>query len=300
MSKSYLGLALGGGGARGAAHIGVIQTLHEAGVRPDIIAGTSAGSTVGAMYAATLDPEWIEKRFREFISDESFKKFNSGELLDGRNQETFLNKVTSKFKQHYMVILGLNRSFVASRKILEKAVDFLLPVETFEELKIPLKILVTDIYKGEDVVRESGSVKEAIIQSSSIPGFFEPTFEDGRLLVDGGVTAPIPVAILKKLSRLVMAIDITNYSVAPLKNPNMIEIVRRADIITSLRLKERMSQDADILIRPDVMGLHWSEFGKFDHLLKSGRDAAEKALQSILKMRPNEGHIYYDLFTSLK
>ena len=300
MSKSYLGLALGGGGARGAAHIGVIQTLHEAGVRPDIIAGTSAGSTVGAMYAATLDPEWIEKRFREFISDESFKKFNSGELLDGRNQETFLNKVTSKVKQHYMVILGLNRSFVASRKILEKAVDFLLPVETFEELKIPLKILVTDIYKGEDVVRESGSVKEAIIQSSSIPGFFEPTIKDGRLLVDGGVTAPIPVALLKKLSRLVMAIDITNYSISPLKNPNMIEIVRRADIITSLRLKERISQDADILIRPDVMGLHWSEFGKFDHLLKSGRDAAEKALQSILKIRPNVDHIYYDLFTSLK
>ena len=61
-----------------------------------------------------------------------------------------------------------------------------------------------------------------------------------------------------------------------------------------------MSQDADILIRPDVMGLHWSEFGKFDHLLKSGRDAAEKTLESILKMSPNDDHIYYDLFTSLK
>ena len=94
--KSYLGLALGGGGARGAAHIGVIQALHKAGVRPDVIAGTSAGSTLGAMYAATLDPDWIENRFREFMTDESFKKFNSGELLDGRNQETMLNKVTSR------------------------------------------------------------------------------------------------------------------------------------------------------------------------------------------------------------
>ncbi len=300
MNKSYLGLALGGGGARGAAHIGAIQTLHSAGVRPNIIAGTSAGSTVGAMYAATLDPEWIEKRFREFINDKSFKKFNSGEFLDGRNQKTFLNKVTSKVKQHYMVILGLNRSFVASRKILEKAVDYLLPVDTFEELKIPLKILATDIHTGEDVIHESGDIKEAIIQSSSIPGFFEPTLKDGRLLVDGGVTAPIPVALLKKLSRLVIAIDITNYKIRPLKNPNMIEIVRRADIITSLRLKELISKDADILIRPDVMGLHWSEFGKFDHLLKSGRDAAEKTLESVLKMCPNKDHIYYDLFTSLK
>ena len=118
MSSSYLALALGGGGARGAAHIGAIQVLHDAGVRPDIIAGTSAGSTVGAMYAATLDPVWIEKRFRTFMNDEAFRKFNSGELLDGRNQETFLNKVTSKVKQHYMVILGLNRSYVSGREIL--------------------------------------------------------------------------------------------------------------------------------------------------------------------------------------
>ncbi|OUW80432.1 MAG: hypothetical protein CBD77_00295 [bacterium TMED217] len=300
MSKSYLGLALGGGGARGAAHIGAIQTLHSAGVRPDIIAGTSAGSTVGAMYAATLDPKWIEERFREFMGDDSFRQFNSGELLDGRNQETFLKKVTSKVKQHYMVILGLNKSFVASRKILEKAVDYLLPVDTFEELKIPLKILATDIHTGGDVVHEEGDIKEAIVRSSSIPGFFEPTHNDGRLLVDGGVTAPIPIEILKRKVSVVMAIDITNYSVKPLENPNMIEIVRRADIITSLRLKERISKDADILIRPDVLGLHWSEFGKFDYLLDSGRDAAKRALDSLVKTPPDADHIYYDLFRSLK
>ena len=299
MSIPYLGLALGGGGARGAAHIGAIQTLHRAGVRPDIIAGTSAGSTVGAMYAATLDPIWIEKRFREFIEDESFISFNSGELLDGRNQETLLNKVTSKVKQHYKVILGLNRSYVASREVLEKAVDYLLPADTFEELKIPLKILVTDIQNGEDFIHESGDLKEAIVQSSSIPGFFEPTYNDGRLLVDGGVTAPIPVYLLKKLTKLVMAIDVTNYSVRPMKNPNMIEIVRRSDMITSLRLKERIAQDADILIRPDVLGLHWSEFGKFDELLKNGRDAAEKVLKSVTDLNPKEDHIYYDLFTCL-
>ena len=300
MSKPYLGLALGGGGARGAAHIGVIQALHRAGVRPDVIAGTSAGSTVGAMYAATLDPAWIEKRFREFIEHESFRTFNSGELLDGRNQETFLSKVTSKVKQHYMVILGLNRSYVAKREILENAVDYLLPVDTFEELKIPLKILVTDIHSGEDIVYESGELKEAIVQSSSIPGFFEPTHKDGRLLVDGGVTAPLPVSVLKKLTELVMAIDITNHSLKPLDDPNMIEIVRRSDIITSLKLKERIAQDADILIRPDVLGLHWSEFGKFDDLLKNGREAATKTLKSITDLCPKEDHIYYDLFKCLK
>ena len=300
MSKSYLGLALGGGGARGAAHIGVIQALHSAGIRPDVIAGTSAGSTLGAMYSATLDPDWIENRFREFMNDESFKKFNSGELLDGRNQETMLNKVTSKVKQHYMVILGLNKSYVAGREILQKAVDYLIPVDSFEELQIPLKVLVTDIQSGEDVIHESGNLKEAIVQSSSIPGFFEPTHQGERILVDGGVTAPIPIDLLKKITKVVMAVDITNYSVAPLNNPNMIEIVRRSDIITGLRLKERISQDADILIRPNVFGLHWSEFGRFDDLIKCGRDAANKALESVRKSHLEEGHIYYDLFASNK
>ena len=300
MNRTYLGLALGGGGARGAAHIGVIQALHSAGVRPDVIAGTSAGSTLGAMYAATLDPEWIENRFREFMTDESFKKFNSGELLDGRNQETMLNKVTSKVKQHYMVILGLNKSYVVGREILQKAVDYLIPVDTFEELQIPLKVLVTDIQSGEDVIHESGNLKEAIVQSSSIPGFFEPTHQGERILVDGGVTAPIPVYLLKKLTKVVMAVDITNYSVAPLNNPNMIEIVRRSDIITGLRLKERISKDADILIRPNVFGLHWSEFGRFDDLIKCGQDAAYKALESIRQSPLEEGHIYYDLFASIK
>ena len=252
------------------------------------------------MYAATLDPDWIENRFREFMTDESFKKFNSGELLDGRNQETMLNKVTSKVKQHYMVILGLNKSYVVGREILQKAVEYLIPVNTFEELQIPLKVLVTDIQSGEDVIHESGNLKEAIVQSSSIPGFFEPTHQGERILVDGGVTAPIPIDLLKKLTKVVMAVDITNYSVAPLNNPNMIEIVRRSDIITGLRLKERISQDADILIRPNVFGLHWSEFGRFDDLIKCGRDAANKALKSVRKSPLEEGHIYYDLFASNK
>mgnify|MGYP006260792989 CR=1 FL=1 len=90
MSKPYLGLALGGGGSRGVAHIGALQALHYSGISPDIIAGTSSGSTIGAMYAATLDPFWIENRFREFMETDLFFKFRSGSLIDGRNEETFL------------------------------------------------------------------------------------------------------------------------------------------------------------------------------------------------------------------
>ena len=295
MSKPYLGLALGGGGARGAAHIGVLQVLHEAGVKIDRIAGTSAGSLVGAMYAATLDPQWIEDRFREFLEHDSFKLFSSGKLLDGRNPETMLDKVTKKIQEHFMVVLGLNRSYVIRREVLEKALEFLLPVRTFAELQVPLKVMATDIQNGRDHIHQNGDLHEAVIRSSSIPGFFEPTYDNGSIFVDGGVTMSIPVSVLKDECQLVLAVDVTNYKFDHLENPNMIEIIKRADIISSLKLKDLMAKDADILIQPDVLGLHWSEFGKFDDLIKNGRKAASEGLNCLLERIRRDNNVLYQL-----
>ena len=119
-------------------------------------------------------------------------------------------------------------------------------------------------------------------------------------MVDGGVTSPIPVEILKKHTELVMAIDITNYELKPLTNPNMVEIMRRSDIITSLKLKGMLARKADVLVRPEVSGIHWSDFNNFDKLLKSGKIAMMKALNSLKKSTPMKGNIYYNLYSSLK
>ena len=287
MSKPYLGLALGGGGSRGVAHIGALQALHSSGISPDIIAGTSSGSTIGAMYAATLDPFWIENRFRKFMETDLFFKFRSGSLIDGRNEETFLEKVTTKVKQHYMVALGLNKSFVAKREVIEKAVNFLVPCNAFSELKIPMEIVAVDIQSGEEIIYHEGNLKESIIQSSSIPGFFEPTLKDEKIIVDGGVSSPIPIETLKNKVSIIMAVDITNSMLKPLKSPNMIEIMRRSDIITSLKLKAKLSSEADILVKPDVAGIHWSDFENFNKLLYSGKSAMEKILNRLKNSNDN-------------
>ena len=293
MSKPYLGLALGGGGSRGVAHIGALQALHSSGISPDIIAGTSSGSTIGAMYAATLDPFWIENRFRDFMETDLFFKFRSGSLIDGRNEETFLEKVTTKVKQHYMVVLGLNKSFVAKRETIEKAVNFLVPCNDFSELKIPMEIVAVDIQSGEEIIYHEGDLKESIIQSSSIPGFFEPTLKNEKIIVDGGVASPIPIETLKNKVSTIMAVDITNSKLKPLKNPNMIEIMRRSDIITSLKLKAKLSSEADILVKPNVAGIHWSDFENFNKLLYSGKNAMEKILNRL--KNSNDNSIYKKL-----
>ena len=290
MSKPHLGLALGGGGSRGVAHIGALQALHSSGISPDIIAGTSSGSTIGAMYAATLDPFWIENRFRKFMETDLFFKFRSGSLIDGRNEETFLEKVTTKVKQHYMVALGLNKSFVAKREVIEKAVNFLVPCNAFSELKIPMEIVAVDIQSGEEIIYHEGDLKESIIQSSSIPGFFEPTLKDEKIIVDGGVSSPIPIETLKNKVSTIMAVDITNSMLKPLKSPNMIEIMRRSDIITSLKLKAKLSSEADILVKPDVAGIHWSDFENFNKLLYSGKSAMEKILNILKNSNDNSAY----------
>ena len=295
MSEPYLGLALGGGGSRGASHIGVLQVLHDAGVKIDRISGTSAGSLVGAMYAATLDPHWIEERFREFMQHDLFKLFYSGNLLDGRNPETMLEKKTKKINEHYMIVMGLNRSYIVSREVLDTALDFLLPVRTFEELKVPLKISTTDIQDGSDHIHATGDLHEAVLRSSTIPGFFEAIRDKNSIFVDGGVTMPIPVSLLKDECQLVVAVDVTNYKFDILDDPNMVEIIRRSDIITSLMLRDRMANDADILIQPDVLGLHWSDFGKFDDLLKNGRKAASECLDMLLSRIKRDKNVLYQL-----
>lgn len=300
MGKSYLGLALGGGGSRGVAHIGALQVLHKSGLKPDLIAGVSAGSMIGAMYAATLDPNWIEIRFRELMNSDLFASFSSGSLMAERNKETFLKKNTALAKQGYAGRLGLNNSYVVPRSVIENSVEFMMPCNNFEELQIPLKVVATDIQSGEEIIYSSGDIKEALILSSSIPGFFEATKKDRKLIVDGGVTSPIPVEILREHAEMVMAVDITNYALKPLSQPNMIEIMRRSDIITSLRLKNNLSRQADILVKPEVSGIHWSDFDNFDKLLECGKNAMSKSLETFKNLEPDKHNIYYKLCSSLK
>ena len=300
MGKSYLGLALGGGGSRGVAHIGALQILHKSGLKPDLIAGVSAGSMIGAMYAATLDPNWIENRFRELMKSDLFASFSSGSLMAGRNKETFLKKDTALEKQGYAVTLGLNESYVVPRSVIESSVEFMIPCNNFEELQIPLKVVATDIQNGEEIIYSSGDIKEALILSSSIPGFFEATKKHSKLIVDGGVTSPIPIEVLREHTEMVMAVDITNYELKPLNQPNMIEIMRRSDIITSLRLKNNLSQQADILVKPEVSGVHWSDFDNFDKLLDCGKNAMSKSLETLKNLEPSKHNIYYKLCSSLR
>ena len=276
LSKLKIGLALGGGGARGAAHIGVLKVLHNNDIIPDVIGGTSAGALIGAMYAATQDPEWVDKRFKEFLNSEPYKEMGVDRLQSDQNPESVIGQVT-KFVQNKLVFaMALTRTSIINKNRLTKAFDYLIPVKTFEELMIPLNVYATDLQSGETICYSSGDLIDAVTQSGSIPGFVEPTEQGDKLIVDAGVSAPLPVCELKDKANLIIGVDISRGAPKePMKKVNIIEIITRADRITSQYYTNLLAKRSDFIIRPNVLGLHWSAFNKYDILVENGVKAAK-------------------------
>ena len=281
MTQPFLGLALGGGGARGAAHIGVLQELNRAGIKIDAVAGASAGSLIGAMYAYSLDPFWIEEQFRKNMALNPFTAVASKRFLNGQNPNSVLDQIAKKVSDHFQMMMSLNRKSIIKRQLLQDAISFLLPATTFEDLRIPLKVVSTDLESCEDIIHESGDLVEALVQSCSIPGFVSPTEHDNRVIVDGGVGMPIPVPVLKEDCVFTVAVDISQYTLEKLGKTNMISITQRAEIITSNRLKAKLAQEADFVIQPDTLGIHWSDFGQFDALMDKGKLAVSGSIQEL-------------------
>ena len=282
MSLPQLGIALGGGGARGAAHIGVLQGLQKSKVKIDVISGVSAGSVIGAMYAIDEDATWVEVQYRnvlkKYISSSKMKNYinvHSGQNLGISNIKNFIYV-------HFLQIIKLYRNSIISKELLKKVISELLPVETFEELKIPLKVCVTDLNSASNIVYETGNLIESLVKSCSIPGIIEPTIEGGKVLVDGGVFSPVPVSVLKNKCNFIIAVNIpqNKYSMLAVKS-KMYDLKGRADLIISNRLKYFETKDADFVLKPDTMGTHWSNFQKFEDLVKSGKNEVEMKMEKL-------------------
>ena len=281
--KNKIGLILGGGGARGLGHIGVLKALKKHSIPIHMVAGTSIGAVIGAMYAATLDPHWIENKFKEFIDSEAYKRIGLHRLVPTSQPNSSIFQTAATYMKNQIIInLANDRLGILKQERLSEIIEFLLPVKTFEELKIPFSCLAVDLNSGEDVVFNSGNLIEAIVASSAIPGYIPPIEKDGMLLTDGAVSCPVPVKTVRKMGAdFRISVDVGLNHFEPLENPNLLQVLGRAEQITSTRLGEVKSEKADITIRPDTMNVFWAEFDKIDQLIKLGAEETEKQFWQI-------------------
>jgi NTE family protein len=267
-----IGLALSGGAARGLAHIGVLRVLQNEGIPIDLIAGTSAGAIFGAAYAWNQDVNWITRS----ALDRDWKK--KAPLLDPSFPKSGLLK---------------------GKKLKNLLSHYIGSTIQFSDLKIPFACVASDIDTGEEVVIDSGPVLEAIRASISIPGIFSVVKREGRYLVDGGLTTPVPVGLVKRMGAdFIIAVNVnpdvsgrmgktSKQRVEARKEPNIFQVMMQSIYITTYSLAWNSLTEADVIIEPDLANIGAGEFRRVRELITKGRQATEDAIPEIKRKLEN-------------
>jgi len=252
-NRPRVGLALSGGVARGMAHIGVLRVLEENSIPIDYIAGTSAGSLVAGAYAAGVTVDEIAK-------------------------------ISSSLRWRDMGRVTLSRLGVQSNARMEEFVRARLPVTRFEELRIPLAVVATDLKTGSAVIITEGDVAFAIRASCALPGWYVPVTDDtGRQLVDGGLVANIPTAALRALgSDIVIAVDVNSEGAKFIGPPHsIIGVLLQSIMVVQRTAAVHQLQDADVVVMPRTGHIRWDEMGRCDELITIGEQAARITIERI-------------------
>jgi NTE family protein len=269
-------LALGGGGMRGVAHLGVLAALEEAGVKVAGIAGTSSGALLGALWIVA-GAEGAIARVREYVASGRARAMTdiAGEY-EGRGLGALLRRIG-----HWVALARLltRRTLLTHEEFLAH-VAFFLPDWQIADLATPLVTVATDTESGDEVRLGSGSLRLAVAASSAMPGLAPPVPWQGRRLQDGGAVAEIPVGAARTLGSPVLAVEVSEG--LPPARPDRDRIPRamfRAAAMGWRALRQRLLAEADAVLAPTVNHLHWADYHAVDEAVAAGRAAARDFLQ---------------------
>lgn len=249
-----IGLALGGGAARGFAHIGVIKALESQGIHADIVTGTSAGSVVGALYAAGNSGFALQKMAFDMdeaaISDWAIPLFGkSSGVLKGEALQTYINKAVNNVP--------------------------------LEKLKIPFGVVATDLKDGQPILFRRGNTGMAVRASSSVPGVFQPVIIAGHTYVDGGLVAPVPVRAAREMGAdFIIAVNISSQTDAQ-KAISSMEVIMQTFAIMGQRINQFELKDADVVVLPSLGTMKGNDFNSRNQAILAGEQAAFAVMAQI-------------------
>lgn len=272
--RPTIGLALGGGGARGLAHIAMLEAFDELGIRPNVIAGTSIGAIYGAAYASGISGRELREHTRYILS----QRF-------GLIRDLFVRRV-QPFSQ-FLSLFGARNAILDPLAVL----DMILPNAvkgTFADCEIPLKIVASDFYDQEQKIFTEGHLRTAVAASMALPVIFQPVIQDGRALIDGGLTNPLPFDLLLPEADIVVAIDVSG---APVPDPRRVAPTAFSALFSSAFLFERTiikeklkTRQPDILIYSGTSQFQVLDFLKCDDILTAAEPAKERLKQQLSRV----------------
>ena len=251
-------LVLGGGAARGFAHIGVIQVLEESGIKPNMVVGTSAGSVVAAIYASGKSGAQLQR------------------VADSIDQSAITDWNISILKR------GMMRGEALERFIRQQT-----GIKNIEQLPIPLGVVATDLQSGEGILFQKGDIGTAVHASSAVPSVFEPVKIAGKEYVDGGLVSPVPVRYARQMGAdIVLAVDISSTPEGN-KSDDMLKILLQTFTIMSKSINTFELAQADIVVKPSLAGVSSIEFANRQQNIDAGRAAMKLALPKLRALLSN-------------
>ena len=284
-----LGLALGAGGARGLAHIGVLKALERAGVKISFLSGSSLGALVGGLYAHCLSADEVERKIQDFLAGDLFKKTRLSlvkEVFHDRSASLY-SRVETFIKKAYLHTLMLTRSSILDPDLYQALIEALVPPVRIEDLPLDFSAVSTDLKSGRPVLFRSGPLRRAVAASAALPGVIQPLAFQGLVLTDGGVLHKVPVEPLRCMGAdKVLAVDVEMEETVkdedgPLRG---IEVLFRVEDIENYTLKETALGTADLVLRPRVGHIHWSDFEHLAEMIQVGQDEVTEKLDDIRRL----------------
>jgi len=261
-----VGIALGAGGAKGVAHVPMLEALDELGVTPHRVAGCSIGAVMGALYCSGLSGRDIRDKLERLAVTRSD---TVREVFADKKLGRWMSMINPDFRRS-----GLIKSEAIMAELCENRA-----CETFEDLAVPLAVVATDFRRGAPVVLDSGPLKPAVQASMALPGLFTPVELDGRVLIDGGTVNPVPYDVLMDSCDIVIAVDINSGSAAdPDELPGYfstifasVQIMQRAIVEHELR-----ARPPHIYIQPDLRQFRTLHYYKADEIYRQAKTAKDQ------------------------
>ncbi len=283
MAKPRLGLALGGGAARGLAHIGVLSVLEEEGIPVDAVAGTSMGAILGSKYALLSDSKALETEILEFLESDLFKKAHLDFLAveDGEEHGFFFHLARYISKKVYYTLAANQRSMIREQTFW-RIMETLMPDIPIESMKSPFAATAVDLKSGTEVVFKGGPLRRAVAASCALPGIVPPVQIGDYELVDGGWLDLVPASAARELGAgLVIGVWVGSDLGEMGSWDSSIDILSRADEITRYHLGVSRLRECDVVISPRVGHYSWAGFEKAEEIIAEGREAARRAIPEI-------------------
>jgi len=283
-------LALGGGGARGLAHIGVLKVLEREKIPIDSITGSSIGALVGAAYAVRPDAVFIEELVSDILGSEGPETLGL-RLLEKiprheRTRAEGLRRLAEIAAKEMVFNMVLVRKALLSEEELRQAVEPYLADIDVSETSLPFAATAVDLVSGQKVTLTDGPLIPAVMASCAVPGFMPPVAWEDMLLVDGGVIDPVPAEEARRGgARTVMGVDVGAYLSSPSNFDDGIDVVRRVMDIMITHLARPGRQQCDVLIEPEVEPFHWTDFSRFAEIIARGERAAAANIDRIRGLR---------------